>query len=312
MATATADSIGKMKFLPFKASSRNSKTKFTRKKSELQLEYGEFYPGEGHRVLYKYNTTENCCNLYTFGGARHGEDAGWLTASKIMCMRLISTDDDIYADKLYEIKTAGSTLPALSSPGYTFGVTENNMCIWGGLDLMTYQTVNDIYYLTSKLRRNAETMQVDMFLANNDFAFDFLPDGDSASRVIKLQNNAPNPRAGHSFTKVPGFSKVIMFGGYQLKNRDLHSASFSNPFAQFCEDENFYELYLNTKSWRKMNPTGNVPSPRCFHTSDFIDDSNLAIIGGIIYQNSKATERLPIHDIILSLTRIVWNASSQN
>jgi hypothetical protein len=133
-----------------------------------------------------------------------------------MSLNFISTEDDIYVDTINEVKTVGASLPALCCPGFSFGQNCNNICIWGGLDLATYQTVNDLYYLT-KTGRKIETFHVDMFVASNEFTFDLFP---TASCALKEQINTPCARSGHSFTKVPDTDTVIMFGGYQLRNRN--------------------------------------------------------------------------------------------
>jgi hypothetical protein len=135
-----------------------------------------------------------------------------------------------------------------------------------------------------------------MFVASNEFTFDLFP---TASCALKEQINTPCARSGHSFTKVPDTGTVIMFFGYQLRNRNLYSVSYSNPFAQFCDDGTFYTLDLISKSWKTLQPSGDIPLPRCFHSADFNDVSKLAIVGGLIYKDSKPFERLPVQEILL-------------
>ena len=283
-----------MKFLPFKAYSSSSKVKITRKKTELDMSLGEFYPGEGHRSLIKCDL--NACTVTIFGGSRRGEDASYPLSNRLIDMKLISTPDDVYIEKIENRKTSGASLPALTSPGFTWGLNDKEMCIWGGLQLDTYQASDDLYYIKETIYRRSTILDIRLYTGSSDFSFDNL-DHIAIKNDILIQHSTPKARAGHSLNNVPNSSHLVLFGGYYLPNREIQSASSANPFVQRCDDDNFYILDLSTVTWKWLD----LPStgPRCFHTADFINEQQLAIVGGLLYKEDRPTERHPLNHITI-------------
>ena len=180
-----------MKFLPFKAYS-SSTVKITRKKAELDMSLGEFYPGEGHRSLFKNDLNDSSCTVTIFGGSRRGEDASNSLSNRLTEIRLISTPDDVYIDKIENLKTSGAPLPCLTSSGFTWGMNDTEMCIWGGLQLDSYQTSDDLYYIKQTLHRKSTILDVKLYSGSSDFSFDNI-DHISIKNDIPVQHCSSNP-----------------------------------------------------------------------------------------------------------------------
>jgi hypothetical protein len=152
------------KILPFKSHSDNSRLKFSRKRIDFEISEGDIYPGEGHRCLIDYDGNQSTLTLV--GGARSGEDASW-GSSKLSQIKIMSTDDDIYIKSINAIKTCGAYLPAFSKPGFTWGLSKNEMCLWGGHDLNTFKPTNDLYYIKGDVKRGKNLLEIKLFLVHH-------------------------------------------------------------------------------------------------------------------------------------------------
>ena len=304
------DLMDAMKFLPFKSYASNSKVKITRKRLELDLSVGEFYPGEGHRSLFKYNDNDSSCIIIVIGGSRQGEDSNPLS-NRLMQIKLVSTFDDVYINSTEPLKTRGSILPSLCSPGFTWGINNSEMCIWGGLLIDTYQTNDEFFYIKPKLVRQSFLFDIVMYSGSKDFSFESL-DHISVKKEILYQRETPKARAGHSLTNIPKSSKLVMFGGYSLPNREIQSAASANPFVQMSEDDNFYVLDIPSVTWKWLELPG--CGPRCFHTADFISEKQMAIVGGLVYKGYRPVERLSLNSItvlnVIDISKMEFSLSN--
>ena len=148
-------------------------------------------------------------------------------------MKLISTPDDVYIEKIENRKTSGALLPALTSPE----LNDKEMCIWGGVQLDTYQASDDLYYIKETLR--STILDIRLYTGSSDFSFDNL-DHIAIKNDILIQRSTPKARESHSLNNVPNSSHLVLFGGYYLPNREIQSASSANPFVQRRDDDNFF------------------------------------------------------------------------
>ena len=90
--------------------------------------------------LFKYHLNDSSCTI--FGGSRR-EDASNAVSNRLT----VSSPDEVYIDKIENLKTSGAPLLGITSPGLTWGMNGTEMCIWAGLQLDSYQTSDDLYYI---------------------------------------------------------------------------------------------------------------------------------------------------------------------
>ncbi|KAK3099383.1 hypothetical protein FSP39_003630 [Pinctada imbricata] len=265
------------------------KAKFTRKRSELDLAMGEFFPGEGSKYLIHEVANLSTTDVFFIGGSRRGEDSLWGDSEKLTKISFESTDDDVYISSISPVAIKGSKIPPLSCPGFAWGKEEPaDMLIWGGLDINTYSVINDLYHISKKDNRKSILLyDVTKYAGAVKYAF----------HETNAQINPPSPRAAHSFNKIPKTNTFIMYGGYEMKQRQLDSIAFANPFTQSCCDGYFYKFDLDTYEWFKLN----IPqiTPRCFHTADFVSDTRMAIIGGVSYEGNVPKYRHAVHEVLM-------------
>ena len=88
-------------------------------------------------------------------------------------------------------------MPAFSTPGFTWGLSENEMCLWGGLDLNTYKPTNDLYYMKGVVKRGKNFLEIKLFSGPSCFKFDMLDHHKTQPQVLS-QTGTPTARAGHN------------------------------------------------------------------------------------------------------------------
>ena len=148
-------------FLPFKSSVPN-KVKITRKRSEVEIKNGDFYPGEGHKYIDFHDN--DVSEFYFLGGTRRGEDAAWVDSSKLMKIKILSTDDDIYIESIENITTKGSMIPTLTSSGMVWGAEPGqHFLIWGGLDVQNYTVIDDLYICKPVIERKKKIFDITQY-----------------------------------------------------------------------------------------------------------------------------------------------------
>lgn len=130
------------KALPFKSYSSDLKRKITRKKHDIDIANNDYFPAEGHV----------CCQIAPdsaiyFGGARRTEEATWSSNSDIFRINFEIEEDDISIDTITKLKTTGGTFPSLQGSSAVFA--NNNIYVWGGLDLNNFKNTNELYILNS-------------------------------------------------------------------------------------------------------------------------------------------------------------------
>ena len=111
--------------------------------------------------------------------------------------------------------------------------------------------------------------------------------------------NSPSPRQGHSATALPGKECIVVFGGEgTIRPGSTVSKVFHNDAFRFdCK----------SRKWSSLVCTGDIPSPRAYHTAVLVGNDKLVIFGGIGKSGSKNTARM-FDCYRLSLGTLVWES----
>ena len=151
------------KLLPFRSEFGNRR-KATRKRSELALANGDYFPPEGHisiklsEDLDEEEEVTHTCILFV-GGARRQEEASWQFASQLVELHLAVDADDVSVEKLFKCDTHGSELSPMQSSAAV--LYKDTIYMWGGINCQYLQTVNDLYMIS---RKKAKTYLLAFFL----------------------------------------------------------------------------------------------------------------------------------------------------
>ena len=81
----------------------------------------------------------------------------------------------------------------------------------------------------------------------------------------------PTPRYMHSINFMPKSNMIVVFGG---RNDSLYKSSGKCFLNDVCL------LSLDSLTWVTIQTFGDIPSPRCFHAAEVLENS-LIIMGGI-------------------------------
>ena len=270
-----------MRVLPFK-SLNLEKGKSTRKRREVDMKNGNFFPPEGHvsvsTTMQGGGDIESYTCLY-FGGARRLEESSWADGREFFEIEYCVSKDDVFINEITKFDTLGSQFPSLQSASAV--KFADKVYVWGGLQTSTLQMSNELYVLNKQ---------------NNKYNVKLVPISNPTDTTVTLQTGTiPEARSGHSMTILLEHFAVV-HGGVSMPNR--HTCSLNSPFQQACTDGNFYLLDLENFKWKSLN----VPAvqARAYHTATSHADSNsLYIIGGVTFTAFEPTHRLPIDEILV-------------
>lgn len=88
---------------------------------------------------------------------------------------------------------------------------------------------------------------------------------------LSVKGDGPTPRSGHSLTG-NGDGKCVLFGGCGIKKED-ECAVF---------DETYVLTLGDMPAWERVEPRGDVPSPRWRHTATLLPDADgVLVFGGV-------------------------------
>lgn len=295
------------KVLPFK-SINLERGKSSRKRRDLELINGDFFPAEGHTCL-EVNRTRafdadeddhiDTVSCIYFGGARRSDESSWGDSKDIFQVDYCVTNSDVYISDILKFEPTGSTFPALQSAAAV--VDTQKIYVWGGYNTAQLTVDSDLLILTKGGSKfNCEIVQQE--------AISLLARPVSKS---KQSGFMPEGRAGHTLTNI-GNHAAVLHGGVTMPMRK--TSTLNSPFLKACKDGKFYELNLQTYKWSQIN----VPevTPRAFHSAEYsVDHKSIYIVGGITYTGYQPDQRLPIDDVIVvkilddntySLDRVVF------
>lgn len=72
---------------------------------------------------------------------------------------------------------------------------------------------------------------------------------------LAQKGSIPTPRRGHKMCKLPAANKLVVYGGYTLRNEEVGQK----------QDNNIYLLDVKTITWTKLSFSGEMPEPRALH-----------------------------------------------
>lgn len=271
------------KILPFK-SINEKKVKATRKRSEIDIICGDYFPPEGHCAILicEEQLDDELMKSYLyFGGSRHTEESTWCLGSSPFIISYVISENDVVISDIKRCDTFGASFPSLASSSVIVG-SNDTIHVWGGMDTSSMRVLHDLYLL----KRKGAKFEVILAQDSKD---------ERNVTKIKQTGDVPLGRFGHSLTKLHDQS-AILHGGITLPFRE--AAGLASPFQQTCDDGKFYLLNLDSLSWSIIN----VPDvhSRAFHTATYDQKMKcIYIIGGVTYQECTPRSRLPVHDVLV-------------
>ena len=256
------------RFLPLTAKVLE-KHKVTRRRAELQMKMGAFFPPEGHCLTEVGREVEGgnlTIHLAVVGGACHQEERTWRSASLLHTVVLAADDDDVFVTSVEKNIVKGAEIASLSSAAMVLD-SERNILIFGGLNTTYMETCNEILKLTPVRNQYRSTLIKD---PNHRCILpgDHVQDGD-----------IPCVRFGHTLTRMGTSNRALLFGGLTMDQRhESLGRSFSQTSAPGC----MYLLDMDTIHWTQV-PTD--MQSRAFHNAVYLPGTGqVLIISGMVYE----------------------------
>lgn len=201
------------RFLPCAAKSLDRR-KLTRRRAELQLKLGDFFPPEGHVAVETERKIENellLIELAITGGAKHEEGSTWEQGKELHILTLAVETNDITVNSIEKAKITGGTLPPLSSPA---AFTANkNIYIFGGLNTSWMETSNEMTVLTPLKGKKGYDCTI---CKDFDRCRTRLPND------VFMVGDVPSERMGHTVNMI-GDEHAILFRGVTFERGDFQS-----------------------------------------------------------------------------------------
>ena len=111
--------------------------------------------------------------------------------------------------------------------------------------------------------------------------------------TVKYNGDNPFPRFGHTLSQIAK-TKVLLFGG-ATGNTGKYSIN---------SDVYLYEISL--KKWRKLDPSGTIPSQRAAHASAYVDPGQVYIYGGATGGGGLSSDDLILLDLRNGEEKATW------
>lgn len=102
--------------------------------------------------------------------------------------------------------------------------------------------------------------------------------------TLKVTGDLPQPRFGHTITLVTE-SKAVLFGGAV------------GEYGKYSIRGEAYVFECTNKSWKKLNPGGNLPAARAAHSSTAVEANQLIIYGGATGGGQLVSDDLYLLDL---------------
>lgn len=272
------------RFLPYSSRSLD-KRKLTRRRAELLLKMGDFFPAEGHcsTILSCENSEEGrIIRLAVTGGARRQEEGTWDSGSNVHVVTFNVDDEDVTTSNIVKATVTGAHIPPLTSAAMVKN-TDGHLLIFGGMNTAFLEPSNEMIHL----------VPVD----NNKFVSKIFKDQNTSQLVLRsdlLQSgDIPLPRFGHTLTRIGKTNKAILFGGLTMDQR--HTQTIGRRFSQVATDNAVYVLDMHSMKWTR----GQHATSRTFHQAVYIEArSCIMIIGGVLYAGREPKERLNLQSCL--------------
>ena len=144
---------GDWRFLPCAAKSLDTR-KVTRRRAELQLKLGHYFPPEGHSIVEVSRKEVNgvtLIDLAVTGGARHREEATWKFGRFIYILQLAVEEEDVVLSSVKNIHVSGADISPLSSA--TLVSKDGSLYLFGGFSTSSMQITNEMFVSAEKAKK---------------------------------------------------------------------------------------------------------------------------------------------------------------
>jgi hypothetical protein len=271
------------------------KVKATRKRSEIDIIHGDYFPPEGDcdTLLSEGQLDELTKSYLYFGRSKHTEESTWCLESSPFIISNVISENDVVISNIKRCDTFGASYPSLASSSAIVGSndtihvwggmdTSSTIPVWGGMDTSSTRVLSDLHLLKQK----GAKFEVTLTQNSKD---------KMCVTKTKQTANVPPGRFGHSLTKLHDQS-AILHGGITFPFRE--AAGLASPFQQTYDDGKFYLFDLDALNWSIIN----VPDvhSRAFQTATYDPKMKcIYIIGGVIYQECTPRSHLSVHDVLV-------------
>jgi len=113
--------------------------------------------------------------------------------------------------------------------------------------------------------------------------------------LIKYNGDNPFPRFGHTLSQLTK-TKILLFGG-----ATGNTGKYSINSDVFLYDQQF-------KKWRKLDPSGSIPSQRAAHASAYVDPGQVYIYGGATGGGGLSSDDLILLDFRNGDEKATWQS----
>ena len=260
--------------------------KVTRRRAELALKMGEFFPPEGHCAAVMKRVEHDGGSFVTIaviGGAHQQECATWPQASSLHLVEFNVEKEDVTTTDIMKLKMTG----ALMTPLYQAAMVTakpGKLLVFGGLNTDYIEPTNEFHILTLEKKCHVEIVK-----------------GEHEGMMVRSrrlqQGSIPSARFGHTLTRLGNADKAILFGGLQMDQRGHDNTNLWRKFSQLPAEKVLYVLDMETLTWTAAEMQ---PEPRAYHKAVYLKERNsVLILGGVKYDGREPHYRYGLHECLL-------------
>ena len=92
--------------------------------------------------------------------------------------------------------------------------------------------------------------------------------------IVKYNGDSPFPRFGHTLSQISK-SKILLFGGA------------TGNTGKYSINSDVFIFEIPSRKWRKLNPSGPIPTQRAAHATVYVEPGQIYIYGGATGGNSS-------------------------
>jgi hypothetical protein len=197
--------------------------------------------------------------------------------------------DDVWLDTITTVSSSGAILSPLTGaqavliPGVNMGI------LFGGLNLSSYSSTNDMFTIDMNVRRNSA--RIELHYAEK-------PTGNLMAKALTQTGVPMSARFGHTMIAIND-DTAVCFGGVTLHRRETVAVYARSTFSHKCNDGGIYILDVERRAvnWRKCTSTG-PELLRSFQSGVKVNHSTILACGGIVTEG-HSRHRAPLGTVHL-------------
>lgn len=114
--------------------------------------------------------------------------------------------------------------------------------------------------------------------------------------IVKYNGDSPFPRFGHTLSQISK-SKILLFGGA------------TGNTGKYSINSDVFIFEIPSRKWRKLNPSGPIPTQRAAHATVYVEPGQIYIYGGATGGGGLSSDDLLLLDIRNGEDKAIWMSS---